>query len=246
MKGLLVRVAADQSVAGGRWNGPVDSRTGRFVYCAIPEATPVHPGMNKPYSLLSQSLAALGTILPEHLASRDMHLDPDFEHLTYGDQGEPGKRGEQIRTKLGRDDMLIFYASLRDTEPALRLVYAIIGILVVEEIVLARDTADESRWRENAHTRRRDRRQDIVVLGRPGVSGRLERCIPIGAWRTPEGQPDRRPCYRVQPSILKEWGGLSVRDGFLQKSANLPEFLDPERFMAWFRGHHPTLVQRNN
>ena len=37
MKGLLVRVGADQSEGGGRWNGLVNSRTGEFVYVPIPE-----------------------------------------------------------------------------------------------------------------------------------------------------------------------------------------------------------------
>ena len=45
MRGLLVRVAADQSSGGGHWNGPVNSKTGEFVYVAIPESAAVYPGL---------------------------------------------------------------------------------------------------------------------------------------------------------------------------------------------------------
>ena len=81
MKGLLVRVAADQSEGGGFWNGPADSVTGRFVYMAIPESFSMHPGLNKPYANLVPPLAGLGAALPPHLTKKDMHLDPDFDHL---------------------------------------------------------------------------------------------------------------------------------------------------------------------
>ena len=52
-----------------------------------------------------------GCSLPPHLAAQNMHLDPDFEHLTYGDRGTKGK---QLSTTLQRDDLLVFYSRLRD------------------------------------------------------------------------------------------------------------------------------------
>ena len=36
MKGLLVRVAADQSEGGSYWNAPVDSATGKFAVRRYP------------------------------------------------------------------------------------------------------------------------------------------------------------------------------------------------------------------
>ena len=62
-----------------------------------------------------------------------MHLDPDFDYLTYGDQGE---RAKQLRANLGAGDLLVFYASLTDIH-AKTLVYAIIGLYVIENIMLA-------------------------------------------------------------------------------------------------------------
>ena len=41
MRALLVRVGADCTDAGGRWNGPVDRTTGAFAYVPIPEPEPV-------------------------------------------------------------------------------------------------------------------------------------------------------------------------------------------------------------
>jgi Nucleotide modification associated domain 3 len=63
-----------------------------------------------------------------------MHLDPDFDNLTYGDQGE---RANQLRRKLSQGDRIIFYSGMKDVHDRSRLVYAIIGMFVVDDIVLA-------------------------------------------------------------------------------------------------------------
>lgn len=247
MKALLVRVGADQGEGGGSFNGPVDSRTGDFAYLPVPEDGGNRPRMNRPYALLTEALARFRWKLPSHLAKRDMHLDPDFEHLTYGDQGGKGKRGAQIMGKIGTGDLLVFYAGLRDVHPAPRLVYALIGLYVIESIVLA-TSVPRSHWTQNAHTRRvlSPRAKDVVVRARPEVSGRLEHCIAIGSYRCPFRQPNKRPCYRVEPGILAAWGGLSIADGFLQRSARLPEFNDARRFYKWFLDHKPRLMAHNN
>ena len=79
MNALLVRAGADQSQGGGRWNDPIDSKTGKFVYDSMPESAAVHPGLKTPYDRIRYD--------PVQLRRRHMHLDPDFEHLTYEDQG---------------------------------------------------------------------------------------------------------------------------------------------------------------
>ncbi len=236
MKGLLVRVAVDQSEGGGYWNGPANSGTGQFVYVAIPESSPMHPGLNNPYAVLGLPLAGLGVTLPSHLFAQDMHLDPDFNHLTYGDQGA---RAKQIRTKVGPGDLLVFYAGMRDVQPAAGLVYALIGLYVVTDVVPAL-TVPVARRHENAHTRRvlAAGASDIVVRARPELSGRLERCIPIGDYR--------ERAYRVWPKLLEAWGGLSVNNGYLQRSARLPEFTNARRFYDWFLAQKVALLPRNN
>lgn len=235
MTAVLVRVGVDLSEGGGSWNGPVDTQSGKFAYVAIPERRTVHAGMEKPYSGLLPVLSRFGTNLPAHLRPHHMHLDPDFDHLSYGDQGE---RANQLR-KLDRGDMIVFYSGLADVRGGPRLIYAIIGLFVVDEIILATSVPASARD-TNAHSRRilSEPAQDLIVRARPKVSGRLERCFPIGEWR------DR--AYRVRRDVLEAWGGLSVKDGYLQRSARLPKFCRPEQFERWFESQEPTFLQVNN
>lgn len=235
MRGLLVRVGVDQSEGGGCWNAPVNSITCEFAYVPIPETYKIHSRFAKPYRAITTFLQKFGAQLPNHLAKLNMHLDPDFSHLTYGDQGE---RAKQI-SKVGMGDLLVFYAGLRDTNSNPRLVYAIIGIYIIEEIVMAKKVPN-ARWDQNAHTRRvlGPAATDIVVRAKPKVSGRLATCIPIGEFR--DG------AYRVTQPLLKQWGGLNVRDGYLQRSARLPEVLDAPAFYDWFQSQSVPLVARNN
>ena len=166
---------------------------------------------------------------------KNMHLDPDFNHLTYGDRNQ---RGNRLRI-LEAGDVIIFYAGLWDTRPARELVYAIIGKFEVERWTLAANVSPGD-WDKNAHSRKilDADADDIIVYGRPGASGRLERCIPIGEWR--------ERAYRVRKDLLEEWGGLSITNGYIQRSVYLPCFLDPERFLKWFKRQNPKLIQRNN
>lgn len=236
MNALLVRVGADQSAAGGHWNGAINTGTREFVYVAIPENALVYPGLEKPYAILQPALVRMGRPLPPSLAGRHMHLDPDFAHLSYGDQGE---RARQLRAQLSPSDWLMFYASLADMGNRGRLVYALIGVLVVEKILLASEIPAVKRD-TNAHSRRvlAPTAQDVVIVGRGGESGRLRQCLPIGEWRA--------GAYRVREDLLAAWGGLSVNDGWLQRSARLPRFLDPPRLREWFIAQRPELVAANN
>lgn len=236
MRAILIRVGADQSVAGGSWNGFIDPATGRFAYVPIPESSAIHPGMEQPYSALKPILQSFGIELPAHLSGRNMHLDPDFSELTYGDQGE---RANQIRQHLRSGDLIVFYAGLSTPRRRAELIYAIIGLFVVDSMVLARDVLPADR-KLNAHSRRylAPLAQDIIVRARPGSSGRLATGISIGEFR------DR--AYRVRHDLLIEWGDLSVKDGYLQRSARLPRFKDAPRFLSWFERQNPTFVQSNN
>jgi putative DNA base modification enzyme with NMAD domain len=232
---LLVRVGADQSEGGGWWNAPVNGITREFAYISIPETYEIRSRFARPYRAVAVCLRKFGAQLPEHLARLNMHLDPDFSHLTYGDQGE---RATQI-SRLGNGDLLVFYAGLADTNSNPRLVYAIIGIYIIGEIVMA-NMIPRHCWDENAHTRRvlDTAADDIVVRAKPKVSGRLATCIPIGEFRS--------GAYRVTQPLLREWGGLNVHDGYLQRSARLPELLNPQAFYDWFRRQSVRLLTRNN
>lgn len=247
MRAVLVRVGIDQ--AYGHWNGPVDPETHEFVYVPIPEARETRPELATPYASVTNSLAtfAMGRIadakacaLPTALTGRDMHLDPDFQRLTYGNN--PNNRGDIING-LVPDDVMVFYAGLRPCRPggakrAGKLIYAIIGFYRVAEVVRLA-AVEVARWSENAHTRRSaPDPDDVIIRAVAGSSGRLRRCLPFGDWR--------ERAYRVLPELLAEWGHLSCNDGYLQRSAIPPTFNDPARFLAWFQAQRPELVQENN
>lgn len=233
MKGLLVRVGID-ATAGG-WNGPVDPATGSFVYVPIPETQEyIRLGLGLPYKEIIPALSRMKEQLPRHLQGRFMHLDPDFAELTYGDCHP---RSLPI-IGLTRGDFLVFYASLRSiTNVQQGLLYAIIGFFLIEEVVSA-DEIPRDRWHQNAHTRRTLNQSDTVVRAQRGKSGRLTHCISIGEYR--------QRAYRVRRDILTAWGGLSVTDGFIQRSARLPFFKNPYAFLKWFESQKPELLERNN
>ena len=136
-------------------------------------------------------------------------------------------------------DVVAFFAGLRPVR-AWRdpLVYALIGVYRVREVVRL-ETVPPKFWGHNAHTRRVEHRgTDVIVRGEPSISGRLRRCIPIGEWR------DR--AYRVRRDVLEAWGGLSSRDGYIQRSAVPPRLLDPRRFLTWLLEQKPALIAINN
>ena len=223
MRGLLVRVGIDST--SGNWNAPVDSTTRRFIFIPIPDC-PYNPdgtyieGGKKTYE--TEILPALEDFssecgakeqrafgLPENLHKAAMHLDPDFGDLTYGDDG---RRGKPLKTFVA-GDFVAFFAGLRP-------------IIELGSCVDSEQVADQQRLC-NAHCRWTNRQKgNVVVIGESG--GILERCIPIGTWR--------EKAYRVTPELLKEWGGFKkLKNGYLQRSARLPEFEHPEKFMTWFR-----------
>jgi hypothetical protein len=190
MKGLLVRIGVDQAYGG--WNAPVDA-DGRFVYVPIPESlgAAFQPGLERRFG---EVLPALNRFCEDHdcnlfadlsfpndLLHHAMHLDPDFECLTYGDEG--ARRGAGM-VNMGDGDFLVFYGGLRPIHDFdHRLIYALMGIYVVKEVVGV-GTVPSERWYENAHVRKAKLGEtDIVVRAKPKVSGRFDKCIPIGEWR---------------------------------------------------------------
>lgn len=240
MRAYLIRVGIDQAFGG--WNAPIDPVTNAFVYVPIPEkvGTEFQPGLAESYAPFRQALATFLSqrpcILPSELDSLHPHLDPDFDRLTYGDNGL--RRGKGL-CDLDRDDLVVFFAGLRPTQACEhRLIYAIIGLYRVSEVVRLRDIP-ATRWAENAHSRKlKQGPDDVIIRAVPGTSGRLEKAIPIGEFRD--------KAYRVRRDLLATWGDLSCRDGFIQRSAVPPAFQDPGRFLSWFEAQAPRLISANN
>jgi hypothetical protein len=241
MKAILVRVGVDH--AYGAWNAPVNPITGQFVYIPIPDGIAKQYTLGNahgfdeivaPLSEFAEGCGAKDLFCPAPLRQRKMHLDPDFDYLTYGDNGT--RRGAGV-SLLGSDDLLVFYAGLRPIFGG-KLVYALIGLFVVKEVIRAVDVPVERRH-ENAHTRWTTiSENDIIVRAKSGVSGRFDRCIPVGELRD--------KAYRVRRDIEEAWGGLTVRNGYIQRSAVPPAFLNAPKFYDWFLQQGITLLERNN
>jgi hypothetical protein len=212
----------------------MEKQSGLFAYVTITESKDLRSGLARYYDEFSPAVARFGAKLPAPLIGKPTHLDPDFDWLTYGDQGQRGRRIKSLES----GDLLAFFASLHPVDDAnAELVYALIGLYVIDELVPAR-IVPPARWEENAHTRREPGPDDIIVRARRGVSGRLKQCVPIGEYR------DR--AYRVRRDLLAEWGDLDIKDGYIQRSVRLPAFRDAKMFYQWFLALKIPLIAQNN
>jgi len=239
LRAILIRVGVDQTY--GRWNAPCNPDTNDFVYVPIPQIdVPNASGLEKRYmeSVVSALLKFsndhnVSVTLPKHLQDKRMHLDPDFDYLSYGDTKQRGSR----LIDFEENDVVMFYSSFRSIRVEKELIYGLMGMLVVKTIERVADI-EPDRFDENAHTRNFNRNEtDVVVRGKEGVSGRFNKYIPIGEFRSKS--------YRVRTDLLKAWGGLSVKDGWIQRSVNPPIFLRPEVFLPWLENNKPELRASN-
>lgn len=246
-KGLLIRVGIDSVY--GEWNAPINTNTGDFVYLPIPESDQhkLKSSLIFPYDHFISDLKEFSYIngltgkkeipLPSYLSGVNTHLDPDFNYLTYGDNGE--HRGKELKHQFHKGDFIVFYAGLKPINHyEYPLCYAIIGFYEIDKVITAGDIAEEDSI-INAHTRKQNPNpNDVLVIANPQNSGRLEKCIEIGEYR------DR--AYRIRADLLELWGGISAKDGYLQRSAVLPKFNDPENFLKWFAKQNVKLLRSNN
>jgi putative DNA base modification enzyme with NMAD domain len=243
-EGLLVRVAIDSTA--GKWNAPC-SYDGRFCYVPMGSSkVSVHMGKNydpayKKYRKFAEQLLDGATLqkcawpvkLPR---AGHAHFDPDFFHCTYGDSYESrgyNQRGRRIWKLLREAEhpFIVFYAALRSIESC-DLVYSLIGFYSVRRVVRARDVARVD-WHRNAHTRYGVgiESDDVVVFASNNLSGRLFYHVPIGFYS--------RGAWRIRPQLLREWGGVDIKGGYLQRGAKPPRFKKPDLFLRWFRKQKP-------
>ena len=232
----------DSTKIYGGWNGPVDPVSKEFIYVplrarseTIDNYTEVKDYLNHFCNRHKVNLS-YDLNFPSYLENEYAHLDPDFNYLTYGDVGT--RRGKKLQNFV-EGDFIAFYGGLKPIRPCShKTYYALMGLYVIEKWKWTSDIPYE-KYNENAHTRNLNLHEnDIVVWAKPFLSGRLKNCIPIGEWRN--------RAYRVKQDILDEWGGLSVKNGFIQKSGSPPLFLEPDKFYSWFLKQNPILLQKNN
>jgi hypothetical protein len=233
MKGILLRVGCDQTKTGGSWNAPVNPVSWQYAYVPIPEDEAKHNHFSPcpTYAMFEPSIRSLGTRLPPALLPQaKVHLDPDFASLTFGqpfkkDRGKLSSRG-QIINQLSIGDFIAFYSAFRPTQVGYKypLAYCLFGIFYIHRKTYVKDLSEKERS-QFAHGRRANADNDLVVWGAPHNSGRFEQAIPIGEYR--------RGAYRVGQELLATWGGLTVKDGYIQRSARPPFFENPAKFLDW-------------
>lgn len=176
MKALLLRVGID--TGSGRARGPI-FWDGSFEYIPIPEGRETRE--QRTYAqLLGRKGEPLSTYLPKRLAALVPHIDPEFETFTYSD---PTKVKRLHLMQLQDGDLLVFYAGLRpsDYEDAARLF--LIGSFDVETVVsFTKDTPRRNAWlrplRTNAHMKRVESDEDLVIVKGRSELSRLGPCLP--------------------------------------------------------------------
>jgi len=243
MLGLLVRVGIDQTYGG--WNAPCrDDRSFCYVPIPIQQEELFDQGFETTYHEFEQDCQnfAQENVFPRRLQNAQSHLDPDFRFLSYGDTDRKARRIYAF-FENSSDNFIAFYASFKQIGHEPRpLVYAIIGLYRFREVRFARDVPLNQR-EKNAHTRlagyQNPNNADIVIFADPRTSGRLRSLIQIGE------QHDNHHYY-VRNQLLRQWGGISSRNGWIQRSASLPHFCNPDLFLQWFEDQNPQLVHENN
>jgi hypothetical protein len=248
MRALLVRVGIDSGSGG--WNAPVDLETKRFVFVPIPDCRYNPSGQYIDGGKLTYREEKIPDLLqrfrkecekkgcdepdqkyfslPGKLVDAAMHLDPDFEKLTYGDDR---RRGRKLCSQ--RDgapvDFLMFYAGLRSVKDG-NIVCALIGMLdITWPTCSSQDLSSDAERLCNAHSRWTVRNDDVVAKSKQETecSGLFDKCIPISSYRN--------GAHRVKEHLLKQWGGLSSRNGYIQRSGTLYDFEDTRTFQDWLK-----------
>jgi hypothetical protein len=240
------KLGTDQTVACAGWNAPVNPKTLEFAYVPILENSETKIVRREYEELCSYEQfkrpcekirADPDAGLPARFYCMCSHLDPDFGHLTYGDEGRKGKR--LVHQKLAEDDILAFYAGLSPPDLGVgKFIYALIGLYVLADdpVKTTEDFRDNKQyWHMNAHTRRCLGDDDIVFRGKEGRSGRLTRCICIGEYRCGR--------YYLKSKIQEEW--QEPKPVYLQRSPHRA-LCHPERFWEWFEKQGAELKKENN
>ncbi len=226
---MLLRVGID-SGAGGTQGPLFEDET--FEFICIPD---YHGKDERTYG---NTIGRVGRSLVEYfpervrsaMACQSMHVDPDFESLTYGDPTSP-KRGLR---HLRPGDLLAFYCGLAGwgactTAPGLYLV----GYFDVEMAGLATELGEEKVHRlfgENFHVRHLDiyeEQRDRLVLVKGGTGSRLLRratLISEVGW-----DKAGRPIKVLSKSMQKVFGDF---DGRISITRSPPRRVKPDSTFA--------------
>jgi hypothetical protein len=180
MKAMLLRVGIDKSSDGVL--APIFP-DGSFEYIPLSESDE-KSGEKRTYHDINGSKGKpLSSYLPQVVADRKVHLDPEFTTSTYGDVGR--KAGYLLKLEPG--DILVFYAGLtpRKKSEHPEALY-IIAYFTVKEILDFKKYSINEIWNirkqypDNSHPLRDSGINEMVlVVGDPEKSELLEKAILI-------------------------------------------------------------------
>ncbi len=178
MKAMLLRVGIDKSSDGVL--SPIFP-DGSFEYIPLSEKDE-KSGEKRTYAdLTGRKGNLLSHYLPQKVADRKVHLDPEFTTFTYGDVGRKG--GYLLKLEPG--DILVFYAGLTPYNHSEHpeALY-IIGYFTVREILDSFNSTKICSIRRqcpnNSHPKRDSDINDMVmVVGDPERSNLLDEAILI-------------------------------------------------------------------
>lgn len=203
---LLLRVGIDMGSGGAL--APVFP-DGTFEYVPIPE----DPDRLSPRSVYYRNLKArhggsLVQYVPPRYREAAAHYDPEFETFTYGDPTR-NKRAQLLR--LGKGDMLVFYAGLRPAGFQGQSRLYIIGYFAVAAVESAFNAKvwppkDRPHLLRNAHLKRNLRDDGLVVVcGNPRTSKLLDRAIAISD-AAQRATPEAKERLGIHGSLMRAIG----------------------------------------
>lgn len=177
---LLLRVGIDRGNGGAL--SPIFA-DGSFEYVPMPETEPTQCPLTFA-TLSSRSGQSLAAFVPRRIADRPVHIDPDFEHLTYGDAASH-KRRQLLHLKPG--DLLVFYAGFEpwphDDKPRLSAIgwFEVKAVHRLTAQQISTDPALRQRFGQTAHFLRHPPDQELALIeGEPRNSRFLDHAAPLG------------------------------------------------------------------
>jgi hypothetical protein len=221
MKAMILRVGIDKGTDGVL--APIFC-DGKFEYIPLSEKalTNEKKTFKNTKGLYGNHLSHY---LPEKIADRKLHMDPEFETFTYGDQ----TRKRNYLLKLDKNDYLVFYAGLTPynndyTEDALYLigyfkvkaVYDFNKIKESERIVLSKKLLN------NSHIKSSSYKDLVIVKGYDDSSKLIENAILLSSKKL--NKIGRN--YHAVSSEMEEILGIS---GSIQRSIP-PRFVTGQHF----------------
>ncbi|MGB3016953.1 MAG: hypothetical protein WBC65_04035 [Ignavibacteria bacterium] len=146
----------------------------------------------------------LSHAVPDKLVKKKVHLDPEFESFTYGDQGN---QKSKALLKLNKGDLLVFYFEGRRQSDPHETGCFIFAYFVVKYVVEWNNLSSVDRkkyekvLKNNAHFRSSKPKDNLVIVKGYSKSKLFKKCIPI----TVQKENAKNP-YCTSPEMQKFLG----------------------------------------